>query len=891
MPEKHNILIVDPNPQDMQLLEISLRNMGFSVTTAGSSFDALKKIEIFPPDLIISETQLKDFDGFSFCRTVKENPKWANIPFIFLSSERNIQSKVKGLQLGVDEYLTKPIFLVELVARIRILMKLKERESIEKHESRTRFSGALNEIGLVDILQTIDLSKKKGVVNLAHNDETGAIYFDDGNVIDAEYGQLEGEEALYRMMRWKDGFFDIEFRPIRRERKIELSTPQLLMEGLRRLDEWNRILEQFPPLETIFNVDARELIDRLDEIPDEVNPLIALFDGKKTLEEILRNEIFSDLDTMRIVSKLIFFGVLVETQGVSEKVSTVKDAVLVAEEKKKLEERRAPSEVKTSTFIQAGSNFKFGKAEGVDLVVDREADRVKTAKIMAEAESTPVAKVEIKKIPVKVIQDDSRRMKEEERTKEEVARTNLKPQKQEIVEEEVREETIKVKAAQIPLKVEKVEEGEKEKGKILEEIDDKLEKLKKSRDEEATLREEKEELIKKVKELEEKSLEKLEEPSKAQDKIERDARTAKMFAGGEELGVQKSGIGVGADSMKTDDTQRWTFPLTTQEKVLEEPPVKVEQELEFKEKVGEERREKVQAISLLDVKEEVEKREREKEEKKSEKLSESGVFKKEEKEFFSTQPPESQPVDTFADLDVDEGKKKSKAKLRNYVITFVILLILISGGLWLAYTKGYLTFGPDVKLLKKLETVEVTKPLPPPLHPQETKENETIENKEGEISNTKTKIDEGNKEAVVSGEIEKVKIEEGKEQTAKDENKGESGAYESLLGEAKSLLQAKKRKEAIEKFKSAVKINPEGQEALSYLIDYYKEKPSDEVLEWGRKATELGPNDSRAWFGYGLALFTAGKTGDSKKVFEHCVTITPPDSNVGKCKQMLRWVK
>jgi predicted TPR repeat methyltransferase len=89
-----------------------------------------------------------------------------------------------------------------------------------------------------------------------------------------------------------------------------------------------------------------------------------------------------------------------------------------------------------------------------------------------------------------------------------------------------------------------------------------------------------------------------------------------------------------------------------------------------------------------------------------------------------------------------------------------------------------------------------------------------------------------------------------------------------------------------------VEANPDGQEALSFLIDFYKEKPKEPgVLEWGKRATELGPSDSKAWFGYGLALFVAGKVSDAKPVFEHCIAITPADASVVKCKQMIKWVK
>jgi len=360
MAQRQNILLVDPNHHDLQLLDISLRNMGFAVTAATGAADALKKIEVSPPDLIISETLVGEFDGFALCRKVKEEKTGALVPFLFLSSDKTLQSKVKGLQMGVDDYLTKPIFLVELMARIKMLLQRREREQLEKQESRTRFSGSLGEIGLVDIIQTIDLSKKRGMIHLSREGETGAIYFEEGEMVDAELGHLEGEEALYRLLRWTDGFFDIEFRAIRRERRITGGVQHLLMEGLRRLDDWNRIIEQLPPLETVFSVDPKELIERLDEIPDEVNALVAMFDGCKSLEEIVKNDIFSDLDTLRIVSKLIFFGVLVEARPKEPVCEPMRESAASFGEKKTAETVKLP--------IFPPTDLQFGRAEGVDIV-------------------------------------------------------------------------------------------------------------------------------------------------------------------------------------------------------------------------------------------------------------------------------------------------------------------------------------------------------------------------------------------------------------------------------------------------------------------------------------------------------------------------------------------
>ena len=82
------------------------------------------------------------------------------------------------------------------------------------------------------------------------------------------------------------------------------------MEGMRRLDEWGRMLEQLPPLETIFEIDYHQLAERLSEIPDEVNGLLRLFDGRRTLARVVDDSDFEDLAALGIISKLYFEGII-----------------------------------------------------------------------------------------------------------------------------------------------------------------------------------------------------------------------------------------------------------------------------------------------------------------------------------------------------------------------------------------------------------------------------------------------------------------------------------------------------------------------------------------------------------------------------------------------------
>ncbi|HUO66601.1 MAG TPA: DUF4388 domain-containing protein, partial [Gammaproteobacteria bacterium] len=311
---KQSLLLVDGDTRSLRVLEVSLRKAGFTVTPASSVTDALDKLELHTPDLIISETKFpSDLDGFELRRRLRAASDWADIPFVFLTTETAIENKIRGLELGVEDYLTKPIYIKEIVTRINILLQKKQRAGFEARKDGVRFAGRVADMPVVDVIQTIEISRKSGLIHfVGFHGRTAAIYFRDGKVIDAEAGTLQGEDAVYRLLTWSEGEFEVEFRTVRRREAIATSSQGLLMEGMRRLDEWTRLLEQLPPLVHRFEVDAGELAARLGDVPDEQNRILRLFDGKRSLLEVIDASDFGDLECLQAISRLYFEGLLLD---------------------------------------------------------------------------------------------------------------------------------------------------------------------------------------------------------------------------------------------------------------------------------------------------------------------------------------------------------------------------------------------------------------------------------------------------------------------------------------------------------------------------------------------------------------------------------------------------
>ncbi|MCZ6807685.1 MAG: DUF4388 domain-containing protein [Deltaproteobacteria bacterium] len=321
---KQNLLVVDADPRSLRVLEVSLRNAGYNVAGCPSVGRAFEILHTNKPDLILSDTAFNDMNGFEFVEQLRQNPEWSRIPFMFLSSDESIESKIRGLELGVEDYLTKPIYIREVVARVGIELARQAREGLAQRtgDARTRFSGSLSEMSVVDLLQTIDVSRKSGVLNLESKEgDQGMISFDSGAVIHATVEDLGGEDAVYRLLLWREGTFDLEFRKVSLvERTVHRTTQALLMEGMRRLDEWSRLSELLPPFEVVLEVDGEVLRERLHDTPDDQNIMVRLIDGVRTIGEVLRAHGGDYVEALRKVVDLYFEGIAREVGEMKESI-------------------------------------------------------------------------------------------------------------------------------------------------------------------------------------------------------------------------------------------------------------------------------------------------------------------------------------------------------------------------------------------------------------------------------------------------------------------------------------------------------------------------------------------------------------------------------------------
>ena len=123
------ILVADDDPQIRDVVRIALTQAGLAVSEAGDGRSALEKAESLRPDLIILDIGMPEMDGLEVCRAVR---KTSEVPILFLTARADEIDRVVGLELGADDYVSKPFSPRELVARVRAILKRSQGEVSEK---------------------------------------------------------------------------------------------------------------------------------------------------------------------------------------------------------------------------------------------------------------------------------------------------------------------------------------------------------------------------------------------------------------------------------------------------------------------------------------------------------------------------------------------------------------------------------------------------------------------------------------------------------------------------------------------------------------------------------------------------------------------------------------
>lgn len=203
----YRILVVDDDPAQRDLVQGYLELAGYSVLSATSGVEALEQVGARSPDLVLLDVQMPEMDGFEVLRRLRSRAETRELPVLMLSAVARSHVRVRGLELGADDYISKSCEQAELLARVRAGLRRGQRYRHAEHA----LAGNLDDMGLEVLLQTLQIGGKSGKVDLA--DVGASVSLTRGALRTCSYLRFEGGAALERLFLVARGRFFVTLQP------------------------------------------------------------------------------------------------------------------------------------------------------------------------------------------------------------------------------------------------------------------------------------------------------------------------------------------------------------------------------------------------------------------------------------------------------------------------------------------------------------------------------------------------------------------------------------------------------------------------------------------------------------------------------------------------------
>jgi CheY-like chemotaxis protein len=236
------LLLAEDNPMVRDLVAKGLEHF-CEVSIANDGADALLKVVDEPPDVILCDFNMPGLNGRQLFEKLRSREATRHIPFLFMASRSDIEERLRPLVEGAEDFIAKPFLLKDLVRSAKKVVDRLLLEKLQKQASRPGvIQGRLEEMSMIDLMQSLEMGQKSCRLQVQKGSDRAELYFASGQCRDAKLDKLTGDDAVYKILLWNEGEFEIDFNAANASTATTTtrSTTGLLMEAMRLMDEANR---------------------------------------------------------------------------------------------------------------------------------------------------------------------------------------------------------------------------------------------------------------------------------------------------------------------------------------------------------------------------------------------------------------------------------------------------------------------------------------------------------------------------------------------------------------------------------------------------------------------------------------------------------------------------
>jgi DNA-binding response OmpR family regulator len=228
------VLVAERDPATLTALDAALTQAGFEVAFAADGEEALALARSQPFAAVLLATRMPRKDGFTALYTLKRDPETARLPVLLLTEPGNPKDQARGLELGAEDVLERPVNFPVLLARLRRMAA-----SAPAVQS-AGIGGQLQDLPLVELVQTLTLGGKTAHITVTSGGDEALLALESGRLVYARLGAQSGAAAFFTAAAWRAGRFEVRMNAAAPGQNVAESGDFLMLEALRRMDEGGR---------------------------------------------------------------------------------------------------------------------------------------------------------------------------------------------------------------------------------------------------------------------------------------------------------------------------------------------------------------------------------------------------------------------------------------------------------------------------------------------------------------------------------------------------------------------------------------------------------------------------------------------------------------------------
>jgi DNA-binding response OmpR family regulator len=303
------VLVIDPDESARSVLEVTLTRDGFEVWSADSGAAGTKLLQGRLPDVIVLESDLGGEEGFSFVSMLRGDERLAKVPVLLLARPDDENVEALADVVGVDDFIRKPAFARDVTAMVRL--------ELARRAGELRFEA--DALPPQQMLRALLACPRSGRLLLCGG--RAEIRFRAGRIIDARFdGKGASLDTVVRALALHAGAYELRLEPVDGFAELQCALREFVDLVTPRLQRWARVQQRSVPLGARFAVDFQRLAKWLKAMPDEVNRVVRLFDGFRTVADVLLDSDFDETVTLEVATRLYLMGVLTPATVASDEL-------------------------------------------------------------------------------------------------------------------------------------------------------------------------------------------------------------------------------------------------------------------------------------------------------------------------------------------------------------------------------------------------------------------------------------------------------------------------------------------------------------------------------------------------------------------------------------------